>query len=173
MKRKGHMRGGCGPRTAPGETLTMLIFAGVSLLIAIIVRFLAGSPRPAITYGNLSGIIPPVAVMTLLWMVWYILLGMAFGSVLYGRFCCNEVSRYKGGMLFVLMMSLGYVWYPLFFRAFAFFIALLICEAVLVLSFFVAVFFLRVRRLAGIVMLAFTAWMVFMTILNILALFAV
>lgn len=172
-KRKGFRAGGgVRIRLDPGEGFLMLTFAGISLFIALVVRLLSGNPRSSIVLGNLTGVVPPLFLMTLLWMIWHILLGAAFGSVMGRRVCRDEAGKYKGGMLFILMMALIYIWYPLFFGALALFSALLVCEAVLALSFIIAVLFIRVRRWAGFVMLAFAVWMLYMTSINIVALFA-
>jgi tryptophan-rich sensory protein len=156
----------------PREKSLAIIFAVVSLVSALVIRLIVGPPYRVIAYCNLRGILPPVWLMFLLWSFWYILLGAAFGVVLGCWPGSDEAAKYKGGMLFVLMMALGYVWYPLFFGAAELFFALLVCEAVLVLSVLCALCFLRVKRAAALVMFSFSAFMVYMVVLNVLCLLA-
>jgi tryptophan-rich sensory protein len=162
------------PCVRPGgaEFTWAAVSALAALIVALIVRAAAGSPYRVISYCGLRNIIPPVWVMVVSWTVWYILLGAAIGSVLGCCSCRDDVSRYKGGMLFVLMMALSYVWYPLFFGAAALFSALLVAEAVLLLSVLCALLFIRVRRWAAWVMLFFSAWMLYMVVLNVMCVFA-
>ncbi len=150
----------------------MVIFSLVFLVIAFIVRGAAGSPFRVISYCNLRSVIPPVWLMVILWVAWYIVLGGVFGSVLFGHVCRDEVAKYKGGMLFMLMMALGYLWYPIFFGAAALLFALFVAEAVLALAFLSAIYFFRVRKGAGWIMLGFSLWMIYMVLLNIMCLFA-
>jgi tryptophan-rich sensory protein len=171
MKKRYRARPGHGILFSPREKLMAIICAAVSLVSALVIRLIVGPPYRVIAYCNLRGILPPVWLMFLLWSLWYILLGAAFGMVLGCWPGPYEAVKYKGGMLFVLMMALGYIWYPLFFGAAALFFALLVCEAVLVLSVLCAFCFLRVKRAAALVMFAFSAFMIYMVVLNILCLF--
>lgn len=153
------------------EMIWMTVCSLLSLIIAFIVRAAVGSPYRVISYCGLQNIIPLVWVMVLVWIVFYILLGGAYGSVM-GCVCCHDDAlRYKGGMLFVLMMALGYVWYPLFFGAAALFAALFVCEAVLILSVMCAILFMRVRKWAGWVMVLYSIWMLYMVMLNFMCCF--
>lgn len=172
-KRRSGCRACAGLRFTPGEVKRMLLSAVVFLIIAFVIRIMAGGPYRTISYCNLGSIFPSMFLLSVAWIIWYILLGAVFGSIFGSRVCRDEVSKYKGGMLFVLMMTLNYLWYPVFFGATAIFMALLLSEAVLVLAFFTAILFMRVRRGAGWVMLGFTGWMVYMTVLSAMSLFAV
>ena len=154
------------------EQVWMAVCGLLSLVIAFIVRAAAGSPYRVISYCSLQNIIPPVWVMVFSWIIWYLTLGGVIGSVLGSHYCRDEVAKYKGGMLFVLMMALGYVWYPLFFGAAALFFALLIAEAVLTLSILCAFIFMRVKKWAAWAMFCFSVWMAYMVIINIMCVFA-
>lgn len=154
------------------ERIWMAVCSLISLIIAFIVRAATGSPYRVISYCSLQNIIPPVWLMVLAWIFWYLTLGCVIGSVLGCCSCRDDVARYKGGMLFVLMMAIGYVWYPLFFGAATLFFAQLAAEAVLTLSVLCALLFIRVKKWAAWAMLCFSAWMVYMVILNVMCVFA-
>ena len=138
--------------------------------IALIVRICTGSPYKIINYCGLKNVIPPVWLMALMWCFWYAVLGITFGTVIGSKRPQNEVSKYKGGMIFIIMLSLGYVWYPLFFGSAALFLSLLVCEIVFVLSVICAVYFSQVNRYSSFAMIIFSLWMLCMVILNIVAL---
>lgn len=138
--------------------------------IALMVRFFTGSPYKIINYCGLRGVIPPVWVMVVMWIFWYIILGIAFGTVIGCKEIRNEASKYKGGMIFVIMMAMSYAWYPLFFGCGALFFGLLVCESVFILSILCAVCFTSVNRLSSLFMSAFSFWMLWMVGLNITAL---
>jgi len=138
--------------------------------IALIIRFLTGSPYKIINYCGLRGVIPPVWVMVVMWLFWYVVLGIAFGEVVESKQTRNEASKYKGGMFFVIMMALGYAWYPLFFGSGALFLGLLICEFVFILSTVCTVYFACIDRLSSLFMAMFSFWMLWMIGLNIIAL---
>ena len=103
-----------------------------------------------------------------MWLFWYIMLGIAFGSIFSREKNNNNENKYKCGMLFITMMALGYAWYPMFFGKGALFLALLICEVVLLLSIFCFICFWRINLCYASIMCMFSIWMIWMVILNII-----
>lgn len=143
-----------------------VICASLFVIIAVIIRGYTGNPYRIINHCDIKDLIPSVWVMTIIWILWFVLLGIAFGSIFSGEKNNNNENKYKCGMLFTTMMALEYAWYPMFFGKGALFLALLICECVLLLSVFCFISFLRINLYYAMIMCGFSLWMIWMVILN-------
>lgn len=69
-------------------------------------------------------------------------------------------------MFFLLLVGLELCWYPTLFVSALVFLAVLEALTILVLSLLVTVSFLRVSRLAGIVLVFHSVWVVYLMILT-------
>ncbi len=146
----------------------MLIGGGATMLAGVIVRAVCGSPYRHGVMVQFDAYIPPVWLMTLLWMLWYFILGATLAYVLSSS-RCDRASRaevYRGGMLFLSMLFLGFVWYPLFFVAARFFLAWLIVFAVLALCVLSAWGYWRVSRLVSVILLSHAVFLFYLWIVN-------
>jgi tryptophan-rich sensory protein len=142
----------------------LVVGAGVCMLLGASVRGVCGSPYQngmMLPFGHL---LPPVWLMTLLWMLSYALLGAAFARVMCDRRCDvpTEMVKYRGGMTYLAMLLLGFLWYPVFFCAGRVFVAALIVLGVLVLCLVTALRYLRAFFGVSLVLFAhaiFLAWL--------------
>ena len=147
--------------------------AGVLMAAGAIVRLVSGSPY---SYGmtvRLGSLIPSPPMMSLLWMVWYGILGATFAGVMCGprRDLYTQAERYRGGMLFLAMIFLGFLWYPLFFAAGHIWLATVVLLAVLALCILTALCYIRPFRAAGIVLLCHAAWLAWLSVVSVTMLF--
>ncbi len=151
----------------------LLCSAGVLMLAGVLVRGASGSPYQQGMMIQFGDVIPPVWLMTVLWMLWYFVLGALFAMVTFGgrKDFRTQADKYRGGMLFLSMLFLGFLWYPLFFSAGRTFLAALLLLAVLVLCILTALCYIRVFRVAGIVLLLHAAFLFWLLILNIIIAF--
>lgn len=117
-------------------------------------------------------LLPPVWLMGLLWTVWYFVLGAVLGAVLcaYGGGC---ISAWRGAFFFLLMLFVGYLWYPLFFVRQNQLLAMLVILAVLLCSAFCALQWQGLSLAAGVVMWGQVLWLIYMLILQLGCLFNV
>lgn len=152
-------------------TLSMLIFGGLLLVIFFVVRLTSGSPYVVMQRLRLWSCIPPVFFTTLLFTLWYLTIGCAFGLCLGSPCRGREAEKYKGGMLFVVLAVLELLWYPCFFVRAEIFFALLL--SLLCVLFCVGVFlcFLKVSGLCAGVMLIHCLWLIYLTVICLIALF--
>ena len=155
----------------PGGTTGMFVGAGLLLAVFFAVRFTAGSPYVVMQRLRLFGLIPPVFLTTLLITLWYLLIGGAFGLGLFSPCRGREADRYKGGMLFVLLAVLELLWYTCFFVRSELFFAVLLALVTVVLAVGVALCFRRVARLSFCLMLAHAAWLCYLLVVCLIALF--
>ena len=174
-KRRGHssVRRACCRRI---DLRAALICGFVLLLASGMVRSICGGPwgtRGALQLGER---LPSVAGMTLFWSVWYFVLGMLFGAVMFDeRFCgvvdFRAVAKYRGAAYFVCMVVLSFLWYPLFFLAARFALCALLSAVLTILAIAAAINYAKVCRTAGIVLLIYAAVLLMATICGVWLLF--
>ena len=154
----------------------LLTGAGVLMVAGAIVRFVSGSPYARGMMAVFGAIIPPPPLMSLFWMLWYGLLGATFVATLcrtkrVSPSACADI--YRGGMLFLVMIFLGFLWYPLFFAAGHIWLATVLLLAVLALCILTAVCYVRLCRMAGIVLFCHATWLVWLTVVSVRILFGI
>ncbi len=145
----------------------VMAIGGVLLLVAgIMVRAFVGSPYPTMLLLEISDLVPPVWIMTLLWSLSFFSIGAAAGFVLGYRVGGNEGEKYKGCMFFVLLAVLELCWYPVLFGANLVFLSILVSIVILCLAVAVTVCFYRVSKLAGMILFFHDIWLIYLLILN-------
>ncbi len=151
----------------------MLVGAGALMLTGTIVRGVSGSPYQNGMMLRFASLFPPVWLMGLCWMVWYALLGAALFGVLTDarRDACTLAVKYRGGMSFLCMLFLGFLWYPVFFCTGRIFLSVLICMAVLALCAVTAWCYRAAFRMASAVLTLHVLFLLWLLILNVSALF--
>lgn len=148
-------------------SLAFGVIVGCLCAIAyVIVRSTSGNPYGVMLALGISDLVPPVWLMTALRFLSFLTIGCAAGLVLgwRERGCAGE--KYRGGMFFLLLVGLELCWYPTLFVSALVFLAVLEALMILVLSLLVTVSFLRVSRLAGIVLVFHSVWVVYLMILT-------
>ena len=138
------------------------------MLIGVIVRGVCGSPYQSGMMFAFDRLMPPVWAMTLLWMLWYALLGAAWARVMFDRRCDpgTQAVKYRGGMTFLAMLFLGYLWYPVFFCAARPFLGALIVLGVLALCILTALCYIKLFRGVAVILLLHAVFLIWMLILN-------
>ena len=156
-----------------GSAVAMLIGAGTLMLLGVVVRGVCGSPYQQTILLRFDRILPSVWVMTLAWMLWYALLGAAFARVMSDRRCDphTQAVKYRGGMRFLALLFLGFLWYPVFFCAARPFLGALIVAGVLALCVWTAFCYARLFRGVATVLLAHALFLIWLLILNIAVVF--
>lgn len=114
------------------------IFAGLSLLLGVIIAVSGGGRYPHVCYYLPRGALPTFFVM-LFWGLAFALLGATLGIFLFSRRCRCERSRMHSLLLFIFALTASYAWIPIVYKAGSLFFGLilsLLLIAVLVLLFF-------------------------------------
>ena len=157
--------------------MAMLVCGCVLLAASILVRTLCGSPWESVAALALRDRLPSFWGMTLIWSAWYFVLGALFGAIMFsgepaGVICVRTVEKYRGGMYFITMILLGFLWYPLFFVTARLALAALLSLAVTVLALLCALSYWRISRVAGAIMLAHALYLFVFSFWGISLLFA-
>ena len=97
------------------------------------------------------------------WPVLYLLIGLALSVVLNAR---GAPGRGLAITLFLVQFACNLIWSPLFFAAHQVALAAYLAIVMLVLAAVSAVYFARIRPLAGLLMLPYVAWLVFAAVLS-------
>ena len=144
------------------DLMRAIIFSAVFLGIGMLVCLCVGS-----THIYTMLLLPRFAVgrgmLVILWTLFYIMFGFAFEIILSIR---RNSCREKALFFFLLTVGLGYLWFPIFFSANAFFISFLLCLLISILAFVTMKKLVRSSRLASIVMGVYFAWMIYCCTLN-------
>jgi tryptophan-rich sensory protein len=106
---------------------------------------------------------PPGAAFGIVWPILYALLGIALALVLAEP---PSERRKTALVLFFIQMVLNFAWSPLFFAAHDIVLAKYVIFAMAVIAAAAAGQFWRLRRVAGLLMVPYLAWLVFAATLN-------
>ena len=148
-------------------SLPFAVICGCLCAIAyVVMRGMSGHPYSVMLALGIADLVPPVWLMTFLRFLSFATVGCAAGLVLgwRERGCAGE--KYRGCMLFILLMVLELCWYPTLFVSAMVFLAVLESVMILVLSLLVTVSFFRVSRLGGGILLFHSVWVTYLMCLT-------
>jgi tryptophan-rich sensory protein len=106
---------------------------------------------------------PPGWAFGVVWPILYILMGIAVAMILAEP---PSDRRRNALMLFFAQLALNFAWSPLFFAAHDISLAKLVIFLIAGLAAAAAGQFFRLRRVAGLVLIPYLAWLVFAATLN-------
>ncbi len=151
------------------------VIAGIIIILfaGILVRLLSGSPVIMLRVTGLWGKIPKIWFFTVTWTFWYILLGFSFGFILGTKAPGKSIYKYKGSFWFVIMMIFNIIWYPLFFKAGAMFLALTDILLIIVFCILCGLEYFKIQKIIGCIMLLHVLWLIWCFILNVKALLSI
>lgn len=148
-------------------SLALSVICGCLCTIAYVtVRGSSGNPYAVMLALGISDLVPPVWLMTALHFLSFAVVGSAAGLVLGWRERGCAAEKYRGLLLFVLLLILELCWYPTLFRSAMVFLAVLESIAAVALSLAVAVSFWRVSRLSGLLLSLHCMWAIYLMILT-------
>lgn len=99
---------------------SMLIGCGVGAFLAVFPRLAVGSPLTILRLSGADALIPPLWLMSLLWLAVCVLLGAAAGIALscVGRSGMQDALRWRGMTFLVVEVTFSFAWYSLSFGSF-------------------------------------------------------
>ncbi len=156
----------CSLKQVKADGKTVIIGTVMVFLAGILSRILSGSPIYMLRLCGLIGKIPKAWVFTLIWSLWYLILGFLFGFVLGSRRVGREVPKYKGSLWFVCMMLFNIVWYPLFFKSGTVSLALVDLAIIILFCFLCSVEYYKVYKIAGILLSIHLIWLLWCFYIN-------
>ena len=139
-----------------------IIFSAVFLALGMLTCLCGGSTH-IYTILLLPNFAVSRGVFVILSTLFYIAFGFTLEIILSTR-CVFR--REKLITLYILTVLLGYLWFPLFFGANAFFLAFVLCVIISVMTFITFKKFLRINKLVATVLGVYFAWLVYACILN-------
>ena len=148
--------------------LPALVGGGVTLTAALLTRWAVGSPLPVMHRLEAIRPLPPLWLMSLLWLASFALLGMAIGYLL----TCpdgnprREALFWRGNTFLVLAVVFSLLWYTLLFGKFypvpSWCCLLLSVAAALVCAFS----WIQVKTAAAVSVLIFALWQGYLILLQ-------
>ena len=149
--------------------MSFLRYALITVPAILLLGTLSGRASSS-GYGNdwfdaltKPAIMPPSWAFPVAWTILYILLGLALALVLHAR---GARGRGLAVTLFLAQLALNLSWSPIFFAAHQIRTAFFVIVAMFVIAAVTAWLFGRIRRLAGLLMLPYLAWLLFAATLN-------
>ena len=106
---------------------------------------------------------PPGWAFGVVWPVLYLLMGVALAMILAEP---PSTRRRKGLILFFVQLALNFAWSPIFFAAHDITLAKYVIYGMAVVAAAAAGQFLRLRRVAGLILIPYLAWLIFAAVLN-------
>ena len=107
---------------------------------------------------------PPGWTFGVVWPILYALMGLALATVLEDR---TSDRRRFALMLFFIQLGLNLVWSPIFFAAHDITLAKWVIFVMAICAAGAAGQFLRIRKVAGLLMVPYLAWLIFAAVLNV------
>lgn len=106
---------------------------------------------------------PPAWIFPFAWSILYIVIGMALALILDSR---GARGRGVAIALFLVQLGLNLAWSPIFFGQHRIMLGLGLIVAMLLWAAAATALFWRIRRVAGLLMLPYLAWLMFAALLN-------
>ncbi len=106
---------------------------------------------------------PPPIVFPVAWTILYALMGVALAMILVEP---PSPRRKTALILFFAQLALNYAWSPIFFGAHDIGLARIVIYAMAVIAALAAGNFLRINRVAGLLLIPYLAWLIFAAALN-------
>jgi translocator protein len=155
---------------SPGQLrLAYLRWSLLTVPAIVLLGFLSGRLANS-GYGNRwfdalekPALMPPGWLFGVAWTILYILMGLALAIVLHAR---GAKGRGPAIVLFLVQLVMNLAWSPLFFRAHQVGSALVLILALIVVVAITIWLFARIRRVAGLLLLPYLAWLAFASFLN-------
>lgn len=155
---------------SPGQLrLAYLRWALLTVPVIVVLGFLSGRLANS-GYGNRwfdalekPALMPPGWLFGVAWTILYVLMALALAIVLHAR---GAKGRGPAIALFLLQLLMNLAWSPLFFRAHQVGSALMLIVALIIVVAITTWLFGRVRRVAGLLLLPYLAWLAFASFLN-------
>ncbi|PBN42765.1 TspO/MBR family protein [Sphingobium sp. D43FB] len=155
---------------SPGQLrLAYLRWSLLTVPAIVLLGFLSGRLANS-GYGNRwfdalekPALMPPGWLFGVAWTILYILMGLALAIVLHAR---GAKGRGPAIVLFLIQLLMNLAWSPLFFRAHQVGSALVLILALIVVVAITIWLFARIRRVAGLLLLPYLAWLAFASFLN-------
>ena len=106
---------------------------------------------------------PPGWAFGVAWTILYVLMGLALAMILHAK---GARLRTAAITLFAVQLALNLAWSPTFFALHKVDVAFAIILALSVLAVATAILFARIRKLAGLLLVPYVAWLAFAAYLN-------
>ena len=118
------------------------------------------------TYGGLNKppLSPPSWVFPVVWIILYLMMGMA--SYIADRNAAVRNERRSALYLYGAQLAVNFIWPIAFFRANQYLIALVILAVLFFLALLTTIKFFRIKPLAGWLMIPYLVWLAFAAYLN-------
>ncbi len=152
-------------RTTATQRTATLVGAVCGLVSVLLVRFAAGSPLTALHRLDAAHVLPPLWLVSLCYLGWFVLLGGAVGYLLSGiggAFChgpAEEATLWRGCTCLSLAIMLTFMWYALLFGKFCFIFSLLFLPLACGMAILCAAAWRSIAKGASLLAVGYALWL--------------
>lgn len=143
----------------------VLLCIGFTMIAGVLSPLICGNLRYFYCL-ELPGFCLSPSAFVLSWCVSLALIGFSAGIVTGNSDRCRKKWRRRGIALYVFMMILVALWYPVFFLMNSMILSVMTAIAILLLSFFIMRTYVKVSLISGFIMLLYQLWVIYCLILN-------
>lgn len=144
----------------PRQRTAALIGGGIGLISVLLLRFATTSPWIVLHRLNAGCVLPPLWLLSCLWIACFVLLGAAAGVILStDAGGAAETAAWRGCTFLVLSVMLTFAWYTLLFAKFSLFVSWLCLPVGLVLAVLCGISWWQVRPAASLVAFGYALWL--------------
>ena len=143
------------------------IGGAILVIVMLVVRWTSGSPYFFLSQLRDDSVWLPVWLASLLWMLWYFVVGFVWGMLLCEVRCRAmpwAVWFYRGSLYFLVGLFFGFMWYPCLFRACMPFFSLFALALSLLFMCIATACWLRIHAMGGVILGGYCAWLLFVTL---------
>ncbi len=148
--------------------LSALIGGGIATVAAIFVRILTENPRVVLHRLAAYDRLPPLWLLSILWLGWFFLLGATTAILLCAsrRDCRREALLWRGSTFLVLTVVISLIWYTLLFGKFSLLISWLCLPVAIAAALLCALSWWRTAGWAGVLLVGFALWLLCLFLLQ-------
>ena len=146
------------------------IGGGVTVTAAILVRMAVGSPHAALWQLGATDRLPPLWILSVLWLGWFFLAGCAWGYLLGAcpkrRGCGHDAAVWRGSLCLVLSLVFAFLWYALLVGSLSLFLSWLCLAVAVIFAFLCAFSWFSVSSGAAWITVGFCLWLTILFLLH-------
>ena len=142
----------------------------VALVAAILVRVAVGSPHAALWQLGATQHLPPIWLLSILWLGFFFLTGCAWGYLLGAcprrGGCTHDAAVWRGSLCIVLSAVFAFLWYALLVGSLSLFLSWLCLAVAVVFALLCAFSWFSASAGAAWITVGFSLWLLILFLLH-------
>ncbi len=145
--------------------ITLMIAVAIPLIVGAISALWSAKDMRFYDIMNHPFLAPPGWVFPIVWVILYIMMGIASYYIVTAD--TDPDWKIHGLVFYCAQLLMNFFWAPIFFVGKNYVVALILILMMWVATLICTIYFFRIKKLAGVMMLVLLLWTTFATYLNI------